>query len=104
MFTCWALELCGALGRQKTRLLSKWKQFVEGVRKGVRNGPKSALLSPKGACFGKHRFAYARVLFRYKIASYQGDYMRPFIVVKRQNKFLRSVNFISHRTRRNGNS
>ena len=34
----------------------------------------------------------------------RGLYMKPFIVVKRQNKFLRSVNFISRRTRRNGNS
>ena len=57
MFTCWALGACGGFGGEKTRLLSKWKKVVEGVRKGVRKEPKSALFEPKTVCFGKHRFA-----------------------------------------------
>ena len=57
MFTCCALEPCGGFGGNKTRLLSKWKQVVEGVRREVRKGPKSALLNPKRVCFGTHRFA-----------------------------------------------
>ena len=49
MFTCWALEACGIFGDPKTELLSHWKNVMEGVRKGVRKEPKSALFDPKGS-------------------------------------------------------